>query len=138
GGAGQHDHCGVTIDRPNLLEQLDAGHHRHLEIGDDELGTLVFEQGDAGAAVLGEMAAVAGRQEDLMKHFSDLAIVVDDQDVPRCGSHAMRPLPPTPMRRPPGSSPPSWRRTALRRLRGTNPPRWSPRRPAGSPRRSWR
>src|SRR5205823_7183194 len=120
-------HGRIAIRRTNLLEQLDAAHDRHLEVGDDELGTLRGERLHAGAAILGQPAVVASRHENLVEDFSDLPIVVDDQDVPRAVLHATRPLRPSPRRPPPGSYPPVWRRTALRRRRGRGLPRSLPR-----------
>ena len=82
GGARQHDHRHVAVRRANLLEKLDARHTRHLEIGDHELWPPRLEDLYAFAAVVGEQAVVAGRDEDLMKDFAYLTVVIDDQDVP--------------------------------------------------------
>src|SRR5262249_4136238 len=136
GGAGEYNHRGGAVGGTNLLEQLDPRHHRHLEIRDDQLRAQPAEGGETGASVLSQAAGVARRQKDLVQDLANLPIVIDDEDVPRA-NHAMKPSRPTPRRRPPGSSPPSWRRTALRRPRGTDPPPSLPRRPAGWPRRSW-
>src|SRR5207253_871453 len=73
GGAGQHDHGDVVVDRPHLLEELDTRHH--------EWRTARRERRHARAAVVREQTVVAGRDEDLVKDFACLMVVLDDQDL---------------------------------------------------------
>src|SRR3989441_8570052 len=69
GGAGQHDHGDVVVDRPHLLEVLDTPDARHLEVGHHERRTARLERLHALAAVVREPTVVAGRDEDLVKDF---------------------------------------------------------------------
>jgi len=82
GSAGQHDHGSVSVDRAYLLEELHARHARHLEIGHHERGPARREDLYALAAVAGEQAVVARRDEDLVKDFAHLTVIVNNQDVP--------------------------------------------------------
>ena len=136
GGAGEDDHGGVLIDLAHLLEQLDAGHVRHLQIGDGERGVGAAEHRHALPPVGGQATVVARRQKDLVEHLTDLLVIVDDQDV-ASDLHARGLAAATASPRP-GSSRPVWPCTAPRRRPGTGPRRYPPRRPAGWPPRSWR
>src|SRR3990170_6383561 len=89
GGAGQHDHRRVAVGAPDLAQQLDAGHHGHLEVGHDQGRAGRAEHLEALTAVVGEQAVVARPEEDLVEDLPDLAVIVDDQDVP------LRAAPPT-------------------------------------------
>src|SRR2546425_714006 len=81
GGAGQHDHGDVVVHRPHLLEELDTRDARHLEVGHHEWRTARLERLHALAAVVREQTVVAGRDEDLVKGFACLTVVLDDQNL---------------------------------------------------------
>src|SRR2546425_7313529 len=81
GGADQHDHGDVVVDRPHLLEELDTRDARHREVGHHEWRTARLERLHALAAVVREQTVVAGRDEDLVKDFACLMVVLDDQDL---------------------------------------------------------
>ena len=65
----------------HVLEQLDAPHDRHLEVGDGQGRPRGPEHLEAFVPVVGEQTLVVGAEEDLVQDLADLAIVVDDQDV---------------------------------------------------------
>src|SRR3989441_6783361 len=81
GGAGQHDHGDVVVHRPHLLEELDTRDARHLEVGHHEWRTARLERLHALAAVVREQTLVSGGDEDLVKDFACLMVVLDDQDL---------------------------------------------------------
>ena len=82
GGAREDDHGGVGVGLADGLKERDAVHHGHLEIGDGERGERGAERLEPLAPVARELAGIARGEEDLVKDFSDLPVVVDDQDVP--------------------------------------------------------
>src|SRR5207245_10386609 len=82
GIASQHDHRSVSVERAYLLEEHHPRHDRHLEIGNHEQGPARREDLYAHAAVAGEQAVVARRDEDLVKDFAHLTVIVNNQDVP--------------------------------------------------------
>jgi hypothetical protein len=81
GGAGEDDDGRVRIGQPDLLEQLDAAHDWHLEIGDGQGRPRGAEHLEPLAPVVGEQTLVVGAEEDLVQDLADLPIVVDDEDV---------------------------------------------------------
>jgi hypothetical protein len=80
-GAGEDDDGRVRIGLSHLLEQLDAAHDRHLEVGDGQRRPRGAEHLEPLVPVVGEQTLVVGAEEDLVQHLADLSIVVDDQDV---------------------------------------------------------
>ena len=44
GRAGEHDDGGVGVGLAHLLEQIDAAHDRHLEVGDGQRGARLADR----------------------------------------------------------------------------------------------
>jgi hypothetical protein len=78
--ARQHDGKQIRIPLPELLAEIDAGHARHLNVRDDDVGrvrTQVLE------ALLGRVDGVhieAALAERIAQEHSGVVIVVDDKD----------------------------------------------------------
>jgi hypothetical protein len=70
GGARQHDHGHVGVDGANLTEELDPGHARHLEFGQDERRPPGLEDLQPLVPVAGQLAVVAGAEKDLVQNLA--------------------------------------------------------------------
>src|SRR2546422_5137788 len=80
GRARQYDHGHLGVDGPNLAEELDSGHARHIEFGQDERRPPGLEDLEPLVAVAGHLAVVAGAEEDLVQNLANLAVPHDEQD----------------------------------------------------------
>src|SRR2546427_12257723 len=78
---GQHDHGHVAVDRAGLAEEFDPGHARRPEVGHDERRAPGLEGLQALAAIVGELAGVARRVEDLAQEVAHFWVFLNDQDV---------------------------------------------------------
>jgi hypothetical protein len=82
---GDHDHVGARVHRVDLLEEVDAAHARHLEVGDHHVGTELV---DVRERLLGAL-----RAEDLEPRAEQVELEGD----PTCGSSSttmiFRPMP---------------------------------------------
>ena len=70
-----------------VCQQFEAVHVGQAEIEDDEIG-LVLEQLQRGLAVGRVENVVALGGEPHAQQLADRRLVVDDQDLERCGAHA--------------------------------------------------
>ena len=75
----------------DLLDQLEAAHVGHLQIGDDQVVAARCSSSQRRDAVLDGVDDVALHAEEVGEDLADHLLVVDDQDAGRLGSaHGLR------------------------------------------------
>jgi hypothetical protein len=88
GAVGRHDDDhGLGVDLLDLGQQLQAVHARHAQVGQDDVGVRLLEQGQPGAGVVGAAHLVAVLPEQRLERRRRVDLVVDDHD-PSFGPHA--------------------------------------------------
>jgi hypothetical protein len=76
-----HDHRhGLRRDLADLVEQRDAAHLRHLQVGEDEVVVRAPELVERAGSVLGRADMEAFHVEQVREHVADDLLVVDDED----------------------------------------------------------
>ena len=73
------------LARVDGLEHLHAAELGHHEVGDDHVGAVLLELGEALLAVLGDGDLVAVAAEQGGEHLAQVRLVVDDQDLGHVG-----------------------------------------------------
>nr|WP_246119914.1 hypothetical protein [Blastopirellula retiformator] len=86
-GPGQHDHADSAIVSFDLLQQIEAGHLRHFEIGNENSAAGFFENfRDAGWIVdRGDLKIEL--REKVTHLFEDHSRIVHMHDTSLCQSH---------------------------------------------------
>jgi hypothetical protein len=77
--AGDHDHDGVGIQIEGASEDLHPIDPGHLEIGEDDLGTLAFEQRQGALPIGRRQTDIVIPAEESAPVGDDVGLVVDDQ-----------------------------------------------------------
>ena len=78
--AGEHDHFRVRAFRLDLLEQVDAVHEGHLDVGENDGGAVLSENRQRLLAVLCGEHLVADVHEGDTQNFPDAFLIIDQQD----------------------------------------------------------
>jgi len=81
---GRDDHRQLGVVLVELAQQRHAVHHRHPQVGDDDLGWSFGGDRERGLAILGGVDRVAGEAEQLLEAAARAGLVVDHED-PRAG-----------------------------------------------------
>src|SRR5438132_987049 len=81
GSAGQHDHGHIAVEGADLAEKLDPVYARVEDVGHEERRSRLTEDLEPFAPVVGEPAGVTRLVEDLAQDFSELTVIVNNQDV---------------------------------------------------------
>ncbi len=75
------DHREVAVLIVEALEELDAVHLRHAQVGDDDIRRPLRRAGEGGRAVLRERDVVSLLPQQLLEACPGAGLVVDDEDV---------------------------------------------------------
>ncbi|VTR66658.1 hypothetical protein DESC_500042 [Desulfosarcina cetonica] len=81
------DHLGIGKTLFDHVQELQAIHAGHANIGDDDLGREGLTTGQAIQAIDRGLHPVAGIHEGQGGDFADIAFIVDDQHGPVVGGH---------------------------------------------------
>src|SRR3954464_795967 len=92
GARGEHDERNERRPQAfaHLLAQLEAVHHRHVDVGNDEIGPVNLHFVERFAAVAGFEDLAADLAQDDPDYFADRRVVVDDQNARLVGLLAGR------------------------------------------------
>ena len=79
---GHHHHAERRKFPPDDGEHLEAVHHRHSEIDEQEIERLAFKERDGARTVVGSVdLRLAGQaREDLLVDFQDVVFVVENEN----------------------------------------------------------
>mgnify|MGYP007070999652 CR=1 FL=1 len=80
GGEDQDRQAVVFPARAHLLDELDAIHHRHVDVGDDDVDGLAGEDVEPLLAVLGLQHLEPGIGQGVAQHREDGAGVIDGEN----------------------------------------------------------
>src|SRR6185295_12373076 len=87
---GHEDHHRLRPHPPDLVQELQAVHPGHAQVGEDDVGIDLLEQGEAGAGVVGLGHVVPVLAQQRLQRRRRVDLVVDDHD-PALGLHARTP-----------------------------------------------
>ena len=88
---GGHQHDGqVGQTRPDCLEQLDAIHRHHADIADDDGESLLRQDAQRRLAPVDEHMGPPGQSQGVANRFTQIRVILDDQDGQTVFSHGLR------------------------------------------------
>src|SRR5690606_17742472 len=83
GGEDEDRQALVLPGGPNVLDELDPVHHRHVDVGDDDVDALLLQHVEALLPVLGLQHLEAGIAERMVQHREDGTGIINSQNTHR-------------------------------------------------------
>src|SRR3990172_9724514 len=83
GVAGKHEHFPALVARLQAVEQLDAAHPRHFEIGENDVHRMTLEQVQGFVSRFRKNRPKSERLDDLLAQAADHLLVIYNQDSDR-------------------------------------------------------
>ena len=73
---GDHNHFGLGVASLDLLQQFDAVHNWHLDVGNHDTGLSHFELAQGILAVFSQQHLVAGILQGRLQHLADVLFII--------------------------------------------------------------